>query len=67
MLLNDDMKIDKRIVQRNINKGIVDRKNFASHIKKLKDLASSSDTIEAQLERITHQLPASPVSDEDEL
>lgn len=67
MLLNDDMKLDTRIVQRNISKGLVDEKSYDTHIKKLKDLSSSMDKIEAQLERITHQLPASPQTDEDEL
>ena len=67
MLLNDDMKLDKRIIERNIASGVVGPKDFAKHIKKLKDLTAESDQVEAQLERITHQLPASPETDEDEL
>lgn len=67
MLYNDDMKLDKRIVQRNIDKGLLDKKSYKSHIKKLKDLSVDSAKIEAEMERISHQLPATPESDEDEL
>ncbi|MBW2700205.1 MAG: hypothetical protein JRF33_05250 [Deltaproteobacteria bacterium] len=67
MLLNDDMKLDKRIIERNIRSGVVGPKEFNKHIKKLKDLSSESEKIEAELERISHQLPASPETDEDEL
>jgi hypothetical protein len=44
------MLLDKRIVDRNIKKGLLDPKEYERHLKSLPDLSASADRVEATIE-----------------
>ncbi len=41
----DEMKIDKRIVERNITKGLITKEQYAQHLDDLKDLTPKMDLV----------------------
>ena len=67
MPIRGEMKYDKRIIDRNIRVGVVTKKEYKGHLKKLKDLDSETEKIESEVRRIQHEIPSAPVTDEDEL
>jgi hypothetical protein len=67
MSINDEIKFDKRIIERNIAKGIVTQAEVNKREKKLRDLTDESLPLEAELKAIGKELPSAPLDDEDEL
>lgn len=67
MPIRDEMVFDKRIMERNVRVGLITRKELDTHIKQLKDLGEDATSIESEVPRIRHRIPAVPRSDEDEL
>lgn len=53
----DEMKIDKRIVERNIAKGLLTQEQFESHIADLKDLTPKMDLVP-----IEHEVADDPLT-----
>lgn len=67
MPIRDEMVFDKRIMERNVRVGLITRKELNNHIKQLKDLGEDAASIESEVPRIRHRIPAVPITDEDEL
>ncbi len=67
MPIRGDMRFDKRIIERNIRVGLVTRREYEMHLKKLKDLSEDTTALEAELRHLDRQLPGTPETDEDEL
>ncbi len=67
MPIHGDMLYDKRIVDRNIRRGLISRKDFDKHLKALHDLKREATEVEATIRHIGHAIPYAPHSDEDEL
>jgi len=67
MPMRGDMRFDRRIIERNIRSGLVTRREYEKHLKKLKDLSDDTTALEAELRRLDRQLPGTPETDEDEL
>jgi hypothetical protein len=44
--------VDKRVVHRYIEKGLVDEKEFEQHLKKLPDLADRAVEVESEIEPV---------------
>jgi len=43
-------KMDKRLVQRYLRKGLLDSKEYENHLKSLPDVADKADSVEAEFE-----------------
>jgi hypothetical protein len=44
--------IDKRVVRRNVRKGLLDEKEFDRHIKSLPDVADQAVPVESEVEHV---------------
>jgi hypothetical protein len=44
--------IDKRVVRRNVRKGLLDEKDFDRHIKALPDVADQAVPVESEVEHV---------------
>ena len=44
--------IDKRVVRRNVRKGLLDEKDFDRHIKSLPDVADQAVPVESEVEHV---------------
>lgn len=44
-----DTLLDKRVIERNIKKGLVSRETFEKHLSALPDVADQAETIQAKL------------------
>jgi hypothetical protein len=44
-----DTLLDKRVIERNIKKGLVSRETFEKHLTALPDVADQAETIQARL------------------
>ena len=49
MKIKGDMLLDKRLVHRHIEQGIVSRVDYEAHVSKLPDLESNAETLDAEL------------------
>lgn len=63
----DPMKHDKRLIERRIKAGLIDRKDYDKRIDALPDLASQAMPVEATLEAVAMSLtPTSESEKEDD-
>jgi hypothetical protein len=46
----EDYHFDKRLIERNIDKGYIDRDDVEEHLGQLDDVSDNADTIEAEFE-----------------
>ncbi len=44
--------IDKRVVRRNVRKGLLDEKDFDRHLKSLPDVADQAVPVESEVEHV---------------
>lgn len=59
-----DMLLDRRVVERNIRKGIVTRDEYESFLTSLPDAAGNSEAIRAKLGE--HEEPEADIDEEDD-
>ena len=49
MKISGDMLLDKRLVSRHIDQGLVSRKDYNAHIETLEDVADKAEELDAEL------------------
>lgn len=59
-MANSDHLVDKRIVDRNIAKGLLTKKDFAKHIADLSDVAGNADYIDPEATPAEEEAAAEP-------
>ncbi len=67
MPIRGEMLYDRRIVDRNIRRGLISRKDYQQHLEDLHDLQQEAVEVEATIRHIAHAIPYAPQTDEDEL
>lgn len=63
----DQMRFDKRLIDRNLTRGVITREEYQRHLNRLKDLQNESEILGVDLVHIDRRIPSSPKTDEDEL
>lgn len=63
----DDIRFDKRILQRNLASGVITREEYDRYMKRLKDNTKEADIFEASLVTIKRKIPTRILDEEDEL
>ena len=49
MKISGDMLLDKRLVSRHIDQGLVSRKEYKAHIESLEDVSDKAEELDAEL------------------
>ena len=67
MSIRGTMKYDKRIIDRNIQSGLISQEEYKNFVDTLPDLTESAEPLESEMQIIDKELPTADMSDEDEL
>lgn len=62
-MANSDHLVDKRIIDRNIAKGLLTKKDFAKHISDLTDMADNADYIDPEAPAAGEEEADAPVAE----
>ena len=62
----DDLRFDKRVIDRNLRSGVVSEDEFRRYLKKLRDVSEESALFETSLAPVKRKVPRRPLEDEEE-
>jgi hypothetical protein len=66
MPVKGEMRFDKRILDRNLQVGIVTKQEYQKYLDSLKDLTDECATIESEITSIGHEIPLRGIGEEEE-